>query len=158
MKVYFCCLLAGVAFLAACQKKETTVTNPPAENKTESNATFLDQSITPSNNTETNPAGGNKTETNTTVVNQSPVPSSSNAETNLPAQNKTESNTSSVNQTPVPLIRTERYIPEENRTVVTYSTPSALDNTAPNTGVNPFREPDSEIMERSGAPVRSPTP
>jgi uncharacterized lipoprotein YajG len=44
MKKYIC-LLAGLAFLAACEQKETTV-NPPAEKK----------------------------ETNTTVINQSPAP------------------------------------------------------------------------------------
>ena len=32
MKKYIC-LLAGVALLAACEQKETTVTNPPAEKK-----------------------------------------------------------------------------------------------------------------------------
>ena len=32
MKKYIC-LLAGMALLAACEQKETTVTNPPAEKK-----------------------------------------------------------------------------------------------------------------------------
>ena len=32
MKKYIC-LLAGVALLAACEQKETTVNNPPAEKK-----------------------------------------------------------------------------------------------------------------------------
>src|SRR5207253_3391447 len=32
MKKYIC-FLAGVALLAACEQKETTVTNPPAEKK-----------------------------------------------------------------------------------------------------------------------------
>jgi uncharacterized lipoprotein YajG len=32
MKKYIC-LVAGMALLAACEQKETTVTNPPAEKK-----------------------------------------------------------------------------------------------------------------------------
>ncbi len=41
MKKYIC-LLAGMALLAACEQKETTV-NPPAEKK-ESNTTIINQS------------------------------------------------------------------------------------------------------------------
>lgn len=63
MKKYIC-LLAGLALLAACEQKETTVTNPPAEKK-ESNTTVIQQS-TPATVTK------EKTEVN---VNTSPNPS-----------------------------------------------------------------------------------
>jgi uncharacterized lipoprotein YajG len=53
MKKYIC-ILAGVALLAACEKKETTVTNPPGENKTENNTTIVKESPAPSTKTETN--------------------------------------------------------------------------------------------------------
>jgi ABC-type oligopeptide transport system substrate-binding subunit len=58
MKKYIC-LLAGLALLAACEEKETTVTNPPAEKK-ESNTTVV------------NPPAQKK-ESNTTVINQPPA-------------------------------------------------------------------------------------
>jgi len=48
-------ILASLALLAACEQKETTVTNPPAEKK-ESNTTVV------------NPPSEKK-ETNTTVIN-----------------------------------------------------------------------------------------
>lgn len=65
MKKYIC-LLAGVALFAACEKKETTITNPPAENKTETNTTIVK---------EASPAPATKTETNTTInTNTSPAP------------------------------------------------------------------------------------
>ena len=57
MKKYIC-LFAGLALLAACEQKETTVTNPPAE-KTE------------------------KKETNTTIVNPSPATKTEKTETNV---------------------------------------------------------------------------
>ncbi|HEV2045705.1 MAG TPA: hypothetical protein VGQ95_03815 [Chthoniobacterales bacterium] len=57
MKKYIC-LLAGAALLAACEQKETTVTNPPAE-KTE------------------------KKEINTTIVNPSPATKTEKTETNV---------------------------------------------------------------------------
>jgi uncharacterized lipoprotein YajG len=65
MKKYIC-LLAGAALLAACEQKETTVTNPPAE-KTEKKET---------NTTIVNPSPATKTEkTETTVnINASPSP------------------------------------------------------------------------------------
>jgi uncharacterized lipoprotein YajG len=56
MKKYIC-LIAGVALLAACEQKETTVT-PPAEKK-ETNTTIVNPS----------PAKSEKTETNTTINN-----------------------------------------------------------------------------------------
>lgn len=60
----YICILLGLAFLAACEQKETTVTNPPAE-KSESNTTVIDKS---------SPAE-TKTETNTTINTGSPAPS-----------------------------------------------------------------------------------
>jgi len=48
MKKYIC-LLAGMALLAACEQKETTVTNPSAEKK-ESNTTVISQSPAPATN------------------------------------------------------------------------------------------------------------
>jgi len=42
MKKYIC-LLAGLALFVACEQKETTVANPPAEKK-ESNTTVVNQS------------------------------------------------------------------------------------------------------------------
>lgn len=65
-------LIASVALLAACEQKETTVTNPPAENKTESNTTIVKESPAPASKTETNtsttinPAAGSSTTTTTT--------------------------------------------------------------------------------------------
>ena len=65
MKKYLC-LLAVTALFAACEKKETTITNPPAENKTENNTTIVKES----------PAPVTKTETNTTInTTTSPAPS-----------------------------------------------------------------------------------
>ena len=61
MKKYIC-LLMGTALLAACEQKETTVTNPPAEKK-ESNTTIV------------NPSPATKSETKTDInVNTSPSP------------------------------------------------------------------------------------
>jgi uncharacterized protein YcfL len=64
MKKY-CCLFVGLALLVACEQKETTVTNPPAEKK-ESNTTVVNpsQNQSPSTTKE-------KTEIN---VNTSPSP------------------------------------------------------------------------------------
>jgi uncharacterized lipoprotein YajG len=71
-------LLIGMALFAACEQKETTVTNPPAEKK-ESNTTVV------------NPPEQKK-ETNTTVIN----PSSPATETK---KEKTEVN---INTSPSP--------------------------------------------------------
>jgi uncharacterized lipoprotein YajG len=61
MKKYIC-LLMGAALLTACEQKETTVANPPAEKK-ESNTTIV------------NPSPATKTETKTDInVNTSPSP------------------------------------------------------------------------------------
>lgn len=42
----YICLLMGAALLAACEQKETTVTNPPAEKK-ETNTTIVRESPAP---------------------------------------------------------------------------------------------------------------
>ncbi len=70
-------LLAGMVLFAACEQKETTVTNPPAEKK-ESNTTVV------------NPPAEKK-ESNTTVVNPSPVTTT-----------KTEKTEVNVNTSPTP--------------------------------------------------------
>jgi hypothetical protein len=77
MKKYIYVLI-GMALLAACEQKETTVTNPPAEKK-ESNTTVV------------NPPEQKK-ESNTTVIN----PSSPATETK---KEKTEVN---INTSPAP--------------------------------------------------------
>jgi len=60
----YICLLIGAALLAACEQKETTVTNPPAEKK-ESNTTIVNPS----------PATSTKTESKTDInINTSPSP------------------------------------------------------------------------------------
>jgi len=60
----YVCLLIGAALLVACEQKETTVTNPPAEKK-ESNTTIVNPS----------PATSTKTETKTDInVKTSPSP------------------------------------------------------------------------------------
>jgi uncharacterized lipoprotein YajG len=60
----YLCLLMGAVLLAACEQKETTVTNPPAE-KNETNTTIVKES----------PAPATKTETKTDInVNTSPSP------------------------------------------------------------------------------------
>jgi|HubBroStandDraft_4_1064222.scaffolds.fasta_scaffold68570_1 uncharacterized lipoprotein YajG len=58
-------ILAGAALFTACEKKETTITNPPAENKTENNTTIVKESEAPSR----------RTENNTTIVKESEAPS-----------------------------------------------------------------------------------
>jgi hypothetical protein len=58
----YICLFMGAALLAACEQKETTVTNPPAEKK-ESNTTIV------------NPSPATKTETKTDInIKTSPSP------------------------------------------------------------------------------------
>ena len=64
MKNYIC-ILASVALLTACEQKETSVTNPPAENKTENNTTIVKES----------PGPATKTETNTTINTGTPASS-----------------------------------------------------------------------------------
>jgi hypothetical protein len=69
-------LLASIALLAACEQKETTVTNPPAENKTESNTTIVKESPAPATKTETSLTGSTApgTSTTTTTTTSSPSP------------------------------------------------------------------------------------
>jgi hypothetical protein len=74
-------LLTGLALFAACEQKETTVTNPPAEKK-ESNTTVV------------NPPAEKK-ESNTTVIN----PSQNQSPATTTKQEKTEIN---VNTSPSP--------------------------------------------------------
>jgi len=69
------CILASLALLAACEQRETTVTNPPAEKK-ESNTTVV------------NPPAEKK-ETNTTVVNP-------------PTETKKEKTDININTSPAP--------------------------------------------------------
>ncbi|MFZ0916944.1 MAG: hypothetical protein WAN04_08640 [Candidatus Udaeobacter sp.] len=61
------CLVAGTALLAACEQKETTVTNPPAEKKASSTYEVTVINTPPAETTTTE-----KTEVN---VNTSPTPS-----------------------------------------------------------------------------------
>ena len=72
-------LLVGLALLSACEQKETTVTNPPAEKK-ESNTTVVNPSPATSSKTETDttintssPSSETKTESSTTTT-SSPTP------------------------------------------------------------------------------------
>ena len=74
MKKYIC-LLAGMALLAACEQKETTVTSPPVEKK-ESNTTVINPPAQKkeSNTTLINPATETKKEKTEVNVNTSPNP------------------------------------------------------------------------------------
>ena len=71
MKKYIC-LLALAALLPACEKKETTVNNPPGESKTENTTNVIKESKPADSKTETNinvgssPSGGTSTTTTTT--------------------------------------------------------------------------------------------
>jgi ABC-type uncharacterized transport system auxiliary subunit len=69
------CILAGLALLAACEQKETTVTNPPVEKK-ESNTTVVNppEQKKESNTTVINPATETKQEKTEVNVNTSPSP------------------------------------------------------------------------------------
>jgi hypothetical protein len=81
-------ILAGAALFTACEKKETTITNPPAENKTENNTTIMKESRAPSS----------KTENNTTIVKESEAPS-----------RRTENNTTIVKESEAPSNKTEKH-------------------------------------------------
>ena len=73
MKKYIC-VLTSLALLAACEKKETTVTNPPAEKK-ESNTTVVNPPEQKKETTVVNPATETKKEEKTEVnINTSPSP------------------------------------------------------------------------------------
>jgi maltose-binding protein MalE len=67
-------ILASLALLAACEQKETTVTNPPAEKK-ESNTTVINPPAQKKETTVVNPATETKKEEKTEVnINTSPSP------------------------------------------------------------------------------------
>ena len=68
MKKYIC-ILAGAALLAACEHKDTTVTNPPGEKK-EINTTVVKESPAPSTESKTE----SKTETNINLTSPAPSP------------------------------------------------------------------------------------
>jgi len=73
MKKYIC-VLTSLALLAACEQKETTVTNPPAEKK-ESNTTVINPPEQKKETTVVNPATETKKEEKTEVnINTSPSP------------------------------------------------------------------------------------
>ena len=73
MKKYIC-ILASLALLTACEQKETTVTNPPAEKK-ESNTTVVNPPEQKKETTVINPATETKKEEKTEVnINTSPSP------------------------------------------------------------------------------------
>ena len=61
----YICLIAAVALMSACEKKEETTVNPPGETKTENNTTVVKEAT---------PAEATKTETNTTINNAAPSP------------------------------------------------------------------------------------
>lgn len=65
----FICALAGMALLAACEQKETTVANPPGETKTEKETTIVKESPAEKSETTTN-----KSVEETTTVTSSPSP------------------------------------------------------------------------------------
>jgi ABC-type uncharacterized transport system auxiliary subunit len=72
MKKYIC-MLASLALLAACEQKETTVTNPPAEKK-ESNTTVVNPPEQKKETTVVNPAPETKKEKTEVNINTSPNP------------------------------------------------------------------------------------
>ena len=74
MKKYIC-LLLGMALFAACEQKETTVTNPPAEKK-ESNTTVVNppEQKKESNTAIVNPPAETKKEKTEVNINTSPAP------------------------------------------------------------------------------------
>lgn len=72
MKKYIC-ILASLAVLTACEQKETTVTNPPAEKK-ESNTTVVNPPEQKKETTVVNPATETKKEKTEVNINTSPNP------------------------------------------------------------------------------------
>jgi len=66
-------LLAGVVLFAACEQKETTVTNPPAEKK-ESNTTVVNPPEQKKETTVVNPPTETKKEKTDININTSPAP------------------------------------------------------------------------------------
>lgn len=72
MKKYIC-MLASLGLLAACEQKETTVTNPPAEKK-ESNTTVVNPPEQKKETTVVNPPTETKKEKTEVNINTSPAP------------------------------------------------------------------------------------
>ncbi len=66
-------LVASLALLAACEQKETTVTNPPAEKK-ESNTTVVNPPEQKKETTVVNPSTETKKEKTEVNINTSPSP------------------------------------------------------------------------------------
>jgi hypothetical protein len=73
MKKYICILTSLALLLAACEQKETTVTNPPAEKK-ESNTTVINPPEQKKETTVVNPATETKKEKTEVNINTSPSP------------------------------------------------------------------------------------
>ena len=69
----YICILTSLALLAACEQKETTVTNPPAEKK-ESNTTVVNPPEQKKETTVVNPATETKKEKTEVNINTSPSP------------------------------------------------------------------------------------
>jgi hypothetical protein len=143
MKEYVC-LLAAVVLLTACGKKETTVTNPPAEN--------VNEAASPANTPVTNLPVGTKTETKTTTVSQSATP-----ETNVPA----ESSTPAVNESPASSSSTDANpaagsTTESNSAFIGGSSTSS--SAEPGATVNPAREALRRQIMQNGGVLPSPTP
>jgi uncharacterized lipoprotein YajG len=67
------CIIASLALLVACEQKETTVTNPPAEKK-ESNTTVVNPPEQKKETTVVNPAPETKKEKTEVNINTSPNP------------------------------------------------------------------------------------
>ena len=145
MKEYIC-LFAGVFLLTACGKKETTVTNPPAEN----NATIVDEAA---NTPVTNLPLETKTETKTTTVNQSATP-----DTNVPA----EGSTPTVNESPASSSSDETNAAvesrTENNTTIVGGSSSSSSSAAPDMTVNPAREALRRQIQQGRGALPSPTP
>jgi hypothetical protein len=144
MKEYVC-LLAGVVLLTACGKKETNVTNPPAENATEAASS--------ANAPVTNLPVEKKTETKTTTVDQSATP-----ETNIPAVSasptvsESPASSSDTNTTPASGGTTET-----NSSFIGGSS-SSSSSAEPGATVNPAREALRRQIQQGGGALPSPTP
>ena len=136
-------LFAGIILLAGCSKKQTTVTNPPADEKTDT--TVVDEST---NAPVTNLPLGSQTDTKTAAASPTPTPMSS-AEPNLPPA----SNTPAVDESPGSSSATDTNPPAANTTGASgiILNESGAPN-APGPTVNPEREKlRKQIEERSRA-------
>jgi hypothetical protein len=151
----YVCLLAGVAFLAvACQKKETTVTNPPEENKTEANTAIVDEAA---NAPLTSLPLEKKTQTNTANLSPTPTPAIG-AETTLPMESSTPFGEGS----PAVSSETDTNLPAGNTTGgsagIIGGSSSSTNGAQPGATVNPARDAlRQQIMQGRGT-LPSPTP